>query len=254
MDEDNPGLAAGASRPGPTSSRAQKRRRCPSPQEETVGESSRSKRKPTPSSQSSPPLPLHIPPVWPPSHPSESTTSQTFGPMGMGPHLYSHHQFTFPGPSVVWPPISTTPATVHGDTGTCTERTTRPTKEPATSMLVNYDLASVSPEEQPRPAPLSVDTSSGSQQHPNSGATSSKPRLEDLPDPPAAQRPLQTIRVLATAALQSEPKGKLTLEEMVDRISGRFEYFQELQNRNKLKVGVISPSRNIMLIKIIEKY
>jgi len=121
-------------------------------------------------------------------------------------------------------------------------------------MFVNFDLASVSPEEQPRPALLSVDTSSGSQQHQNSGATSSKPRLEDLPDPPAAQRPLQTIRVLATAALQSEPKGKLTLEEMVDRISGRFEYFQELQNRNKLKVGVISPSRNIMLIKIIEKY
>jgi hypothetical protein len=62
-------------------------------------------------------------------------------------------------------------------------------------------------------------------------ATNSKPRLEDLPDPPAAQRPLQTIRVLASAALRSEPKGNSTLEEMVDRICSRFEYFQDMQNR-----------------------
>ena len=49
-------------------------------------------------------------------------------------------------------------------------------------------------------------------------------------------------------------RGKLTLEEIVDRICIRFEYFQDLQNRAKLKVGLASPSCNRMLIEMIDKY
>jgi len=257
MAEDNPGREAGASRASATSQRAKKRRREPSPQEEIFSESSRLKRRPTPSSQPAPPPPLHLSPHWPPG---EGTVPPSFGPTV--PNTYpptTHHQPLFPTPSVVWPPLPATPAAVTAQRGTPTyaELITRPTKDSAASPSVNHDLASINIEELPRGASLPAlpeNSPSVPRQHPNPGGSSSNPRLEDLPDPPADQRPLQTIRVLASAALRSEPKGKLTLEEMVDRICTRFEYFQSLQNRNKLKVGLTSPSHNMMLIEMIEKH
>lgn len=253
MDGDNPGREAGASWASATSQRAKKRRRDPSPQEETLEELSHSERNSGPSSQPNPPLPLHLTSLWPPSQPSDGTAPPSLGPIPVVQYACTpatRHQPLFPTPSVVWPPLPTSPATVTVKRGTPTykELITRPAKKPATPPSVNNDLASISFEEQSTNAP------SGSQQHPNLIATSSKPRLEDLPDPPADKRPMQTIRVLASAALQSEPKGKLTLEEMVDRISSRFEYFQDFQNRNKLKVRLASPSRITMLTEILEKY
>lgn len=251
MDADNPGPVAGASQTNATSRGAKKRRRGSSPQEETVGESSRSKRKPTRSSQ---PTAQLFPPssLLPPSQPGGGTAYSTLGPIPIVQYPYTsttHHQPSFPPPSVVWPPVPTTPATVHGGTPTFAEQT----RDTATSQLVNYDLASVGFEGQPKGISSSVNFPSGSQPHPDSGAANRRPRLEDLPDPPATQRPPQTIRVLASAALQPMGK-KLTLEEIVDRICSRFEYFQDLQNRAKLKVGRTPPRRDMMLIEMTEKH
>ena len=251
MDEDNRGLEAGASRSTATSSKAKKRRRDSSPQEEASGESSRSKRKPTPSSQPTPPLLPNTFPLWPPGNSSGSTAPPTI-PMVPYPYMSTtHHQPFLSPPAVVWSPMPATPASVHRDIPTRTGQT-RLTEGPTIASSVNYDLASVSVEEH-RDVPFPVNASSGSQQHPNSGVINNRPRLEDLPDPPAAQRSLQTIQVLASAALRSEPKGRLTLEEVVDKICSRFEYFQVLENRTKLKVGLASPNRNMMLIRIIEQ-
>ncbi|SRR5258706_2146817 len=236
---DNLGPVAGTSQTNATSRGAKKRRRDSSPQDETVGESSRSKRKRTRSSQPTAPL---FPPslLLPPSQPGGGTAYSTLGPISIVQYPYTsttHHQPSFPPPSVVWPPLPTTLATVHGGTPTGTKQT----PGPITSPLVNYDLASFGFEGRPKGTSSSVNSPSGSQPHPDSGAANSRPRLEDLPDPPATQRPSQTIRVLASAALQSEPMGKLTLEEIVDRICSRFEYFQDLGNRAKLKVGLLLP-------------
>ena len=250
MDADNPDPVANASQTNATS-RAKKRRRGSSPQDETVGEGSHSKRKPTRSSQ---PTAQLFPPslLLPPSQPGGGTVYSALGPISIVQHPYAStiHQPLFPPPSVGWPPVPTTPATVHGGIPTRTEQT----RGPVTSPLVNDDLASVGFEGLPEGTTSSVDSPSGSQPHPNSGAANSRPRLEDLPDPPATQRPSQTLRVLANAALQSEPTGKLTLEEMVDRICSRFEYFQDLQQRTKLKVGPTPPRRDMMLIEMTEKY
>lgn len=259
MDEDIPGHKAGASGTLATSLRAKNRRRDTPPQEETLGESSRSKGNLTPSSRSTPPLPLHLSPLWLSIQPDASTAPPLLGPISMVPYPIpstARHQPLFPAPSVVWPPFPTTPTNVTAQSGTSSydELTPRPTKGPATLPSVNYDLATVSFEEQPKHAPLPVNAPSDSQTHTNPGGARGKPRLEDLPDPPADQRPMQTIRALASAALRSEPKGKLALEEMVDRISSRFQYFQDFQNRNKLKVGLAIPSRNTVLIGMTEKH
>jgi len=256
MDVDNSGLPAGTSRPSATYRTANKRRRSSPPQGETLGEGPCPKKRPTLSSQPARHLPLPSVSPWPPDHPGGGTAYSTLGPISVVqyPHPTAHHQPLFPTPSVAWPPVPTTPVTVRRDAYTCTERVTGPTKESTTSLPVNYDLASIGFEEQPRGTRLPVNASSGSQQYPDSGATNSEPHLEDLPDPPAAHRPLQTIRVLASAALRSDPKGKLALEEIVDRICTRFEYFQDSQNRAKLKVGLASPSCNRILIEMIDKY
>ena len=251
MDVGNPG-AADAPRTNATSRRAKKRRRGSSPQDKTPEEISRPKRKPTRSSQPTPPLFPPVFPLLPPSQPGGSTAYSTFGPIPILQYPYPsnlHHQPSFPPPSVAWPPIPATPATVHGGIPIYTEQTTGTTISPP----ANHELASVSFEEQPGETSLPINSSSGSQPRPDSGATNSRPRLEDLPDPPATKRPSQTIRVLASAALRSEPKGRLTLEEMVDRICSRFEYFQDLQNRAKLKVGLTPPRWDMMLIEMIEK-
>ena len=239
MDLGNPGAVADASQTNATSRRAKKRRRGSSPQEETSEEISRSKRKPTRSSQPTPPLFPPVFPLLPPSQPGGGTAYPTIGPISIVQYPYpstTRHQPSFPPPSVVWSPIPTTPVTVHGGISTCTEQT----KGPITSPSRNHELASVGFEEQPGGTSLPVNSSSGSQPHPDSGATNNRPRLEDLPDPRATQRPSPTIRVLASAALRSEPKGRLTLEEIVDRICSRFEYFQDLRNRAKLKVATYS--------------
>jgi hypothetical protein len=165
-----------------------------------------------------------------------------------------HHQHFFLTPSLVWPPIATTPATVHKDTPICMEQVKGTTKELAISPSAIGGLASLGFGEQPVVVPSSVNAPSGSQKHPDSGTANHRPRLEDLPDPPPAQRPVQTIRALASAAIRSDPKGKLTLEEIVDRICSRLDYFQDLQSRNTLKVRFASPSHNNMLIEMIEKY
>lgn len=261
MDAGNPRPVASASQTNATSQRARKRRRCSSPQDETFRGSSRSKRKPTAPSRPTPPLssPLFPLLLLPPSQPGEGAAYSTLVPISIVQYPYlssTHQQPSLPPPSVVWTQTlaPTTPVTVHRGIPTCTGKTTESTKGLATLPSVNYDLASVGFEEQPKGTSLPVCASSVPQQYPYSVATNSRPRLEDLPDPPATQRPWQTIRVLASAALRSEPKGKLTMEDMVDRICSRFEYFQDLQNRAKLKVGLASPSCDMMLIEMIEKY
>jgi len=257
MDANNPSPVGAAPQTNATSQRARKRRRYSSPQGETLGESSPLKRKRTACSR---PTPLLSPPLLPPlpaSQPDGGTTYSTLGPISTVQHPYpptTHQQSSFPPLSVIWPSVSTTPATMHRGIPICTEQTMGPTKGPAISPSVNYDRAGVGFEEQLRGTPLPANASPGSQRYPDSGATNSNPRLEDLPDPPATQRPLQTIRVLASAALRSEPKGKLTLREMVGRICSRFQYFQDLQNRAKLRVGLASPSCDMMLIEMIDKY
>ena len=251
MDLGNPGPVADAPQTNTTSRGAKKRRRGSSPQDETPEESSRSKRNSTRSSQ--PTLPL-FPPIFPLlPQPGGSTSYSNIGPISIVQYPYpstAHHQPSFLPPPVVRTPIPTTPAAVHGGIPTGTEQS----KGPNVSPSANHELASVGFEEQPRGTPLPVDYSSGSQPYPDSGATNSGPRLEDLLDPPATQRPLQTIRVLASAALRSEAKGRLSLEEIVDRICTRFEYFQDLRNRAKLKVGFTPSGCDMMLIDIIEKY
>lgn len=259
MDADYPRPVASASQTTATSQRARKRRRCSSPQDKTIGESSRSKRKPTAPSRPTPPQSSPLFPLLPPSQPGEGAAYSTLVPISIVqyPYLYTtYQQPSLPLPSVVWTQTSvpTTPVTVHRGIPTCTGQTTRSTKGPDTSPSVNYDLASVGFEKQPKGTFLPACASPGPEQHPYSVATNSKLRLEDLPDPPATQRPWQTIRVLASAALRSEPKGKLTMEDMVDSICSRFEYFQDLQNRAKLKVGFASPSCDMMLIEMTEKY
>lgn len=259
MDEGIPGGRAGASGARETSQRAKKRRRDTPPQEDTLGEISHLEGNLIPSSQPTPPPPLHLSPLWVPIQPDEGTAPPLLGPISLVPYPYpftAGHQHLFPTPSVVWPPFPTTPANVTAQSGTPTydEPTTRPTKGPATLPSVNYDLATISIEEHSKNAPLPVNAPSDSQKYTHPGGVRGKPRLEDLPDPPADQRPMQTIRALASAALRSEPKGKLALEEMVDRISIRFQYFQDFQNRNKLKVRLAIPSCNTVLIRMIEKH
>jgi hypothetical protein len=257
MDAKNPGTLSGISQKNATSQRAKKRRRCSSPQGETLGESSRSKRKRTASSRPTSPQSSLLLPLLPPSQPGGGTAYSTLGPISTVQYPYPstiHQQPSIPPPSVVWPPVPTPPATMHIGTHTCTKQTTGPSKGPAIPPSVNYHRASVGFELQPKGSPLPGNTSPGSQQSPDSGATNGKPCLGDLLDPPANQRPSQTIRVLASAALRSERKGKLTLGEIVDRICSRFQYFQDLQNRAKLKVGLASPRCDAMLIKMIDKY
>jgi hypothetical protein len=80
MDVDNPGLEAGASRPSATSLRAKKRRRGSSPQEETLGESSRSK-KVQPFFSTNPATASPSSPIWPPSQPDGGhSVFQRLGP------------------------------------------------------------------------------------------------------------------------------------------------------------------------------
>ena len=92
------------------------------------------------------------------------------------------------------------------------------------------------------PVPEEVPTGAGEQAAESQASTSddilTSFRLEDLPDPPAGQRPPHTIRVLATAALRSSPTGKLSLEDMVEAISKRFDYFQGPTERKNLKVSI----------------
>ena len=256
MDEDNPGIAANAARwPRAKSPRANKRRIDSRLREETSGENSRSKRRRAHSSEPATPLPLPPFPLWPLSHPGEGTVPPALGSISMVPYPSpAHHQPLFPTPTVVWPPTLTTPTTVYKDTSPSTVRITSPKKGPATPSTVNDDLAYISSMERPRGASLHFSASLGPQEHPNSEASLRKPRLEDLLGPPAAKRPLQTIRVLASAALRSEPKGKLNLEDMVDRICSRFDYFQDSQNRAKLKVRLASLSCNMVLIEMIEEH
>jgi hypothetical protein len=249
MDGDSLGPAADPPQPSAEPRRAKKRRRDSSPQEEIPAESSRSVRRHN-LSQPTPPLPLHPFPPWHPSHPGDGTVPPALGPVSMIPYPYpppTHHQPFFLTPSIVWPPMSTAPATPY------TESVMRPTKDPAPSPSVNDDPASVPFEEQPGGVPSPINNSLESQQYSTSGATNRTPRLDDLPDPPAGQRPPQTILVLASAALRSEPKGKLGLEEIVDRICSRFEYFQDSQIRANLKVRLTFPIHNATLIEMVEK-
>jgi len=102
---------------------------------------------------------------------------------------------------------------------------------------------------------LPVNASSGSQQYPDSGTTNSKPRLEGPAESICGPPPLADHSGTCECyAMIGAKRGKLTLEEIVDRICIRFEYFQDLQNRAKLKVGLASPSCNRMLIEMIDKY
>jgi hypothetical protein len=236
MGGDNRGLAADPPRPSRESSpRAKKRRRGSIYRKETPRESSCSKRKYTPSSRPIPLMPPHLFALWPLRQPGDVIVPPGIGSVSMVPYHYppltTHYQPSSPSPSIVWPPMPTT---------TCMGIVTIPTRAPAPSLSVNDNPTGVRCEKPGgAPLPATGNASFESQRHPTSGATYHTPRLEDLPDPPADQRPSQTIRVLASAALRSELKGKLSLEEIVHRICSRFDHFRGLQNRTKLKVRLL---------------